>query len=191
MTLKQRGRRLLSLGVLLTVAQLPSSGQDKPGVWTLDVKFENPKMTKMAIPGRGVRTVWYVVYEVANNTKEPRRFIPTFHLLADKPPRELPDEILPTVEAKLRAGLKNSVNVSKTAIPAGGKVQAVAIWDGIDPAATLFTVYLRGLSNGFDIQAKTVRYKTLQVNFELDAKAKDIRPSAQEWIYREMTIEKS
>jgi hypothetical protein len=192
MTLKRLGRNLLSLSALMCLAQLPSSGQDKPGVWTLDVKFESPNTTTVTIPGRGDRTVWYLVYEVSNNTKEPRHFIPTFHLLADKPAKEMPDEILPVVQDKLRAGLKNSITVSTTPIPAGGKIQAVAIWDGIDPTATLFTVYLRGLSNGLDIQNKMIRYKTLQVNFKRDAKAKDIRPSsAQEWIYREKTIEKS
>src|SRR5262245_11654022 len=84
----QLGRDVLSLSVLLLLllllTQLPVSGQDKPGVWTLDVKFENPKTTKVTIPGRGERTVWYLEYEVTNKTKEPRSFIPVFHLLTDK-----------------------------------------------------------------------------------------------------------
>src|SRR5687767_15944758 len=116
---KQRGRGVLSLSMLLLLlAQFPSSGQDKPGVWTLDVKFENPKTITVAIPGRGQRTVWYVEYEVTNKTKEPRRFTPVFHLATDKRSKDLVDEILPTVQDKLRAGLKNSVTASTKAIPA-------------------------------------------------------------------------
>ncbi len=192
MNAKQLGRDVSSLSVLLLLlTQFPLSGQDKAGVWTFDVKFENPKTTKVTIPGRGERTVWYLEYEVTNNTKEPHSFIPVVQLVTDKGNKELPDEILPAVQDKLRVGVKNSVTASTTAIPAGGKIQAVAIWDDIDSTSTRFTVYLRGLSNGTDVQNKTTKYKTLQVKFQRDGKAQGIRQSgAQEWIYRERTIEK-
>jgi hypothetical protein len=189
---KQVCRGVLPMSVLLLLlTQFPLCGQDKAGVWTLDVKFENPKTKKVPIPGRGERTVWYLEYEVTNKTKEPRSFHPIFHLVSDKGNKQVPDEILPTVQDKIGGGLKNSISVSTKAIPPGGKIQAVAIWDGIDPTATHFTVYLRGLSNGTVIHEKTIRYKTLHMKFQRDAKAQDIRPAgAQEWIYRERTIEK-
>ena len=120
----------LSWLLLLVVTELPLLGQEKPGVWTLDVKFENPKTAKVNIPGQGERTIWYLEYEVINKTKKEREIVPVFGLVSNKRKKEVSDEILIAAEEKLGTGRHNSVTVSKEAIPAGGKIQAVAFFFG-------------------------------------------------------------
>ena len=179
-------RGLLSLSCLFLVAVcFPLRGQDKPGVWTLDVKFENPKTAKVNIPGRGERVIWYLEYEVVNNTKQARTFTPFFGLVSNKRKQEVSDEVLLAAEEKLGAGRRNSVTVAKDALPPGGKIQAVAYFYDQDATATNFTVYVRGLSNGFAVQDKLTKYKNLQMEFQRGGEGQAIRPvGAQKWIYR-------
>src|SRR5437588_2461109 len=39
-------------------------------VWVLNLKFQEPRLITVDIPGRGRRLCWYLRYEVINNTKE-------------------------------------------------------------------------------------------------------------------------
>src|SRR4051812_47855786 len=122
------GRGMLSMSwlLLLVVTVLPLPGQESPGVWTLQVKFENPKTAKVNIPGQGERTIWYLEYEVINTTKKEREISPYFGLVSNKRKMEGRDVILLAAEEQLGAGRLNSITASKEAIPAGGKIRAVA-----------------------------------------------------------------
>jgi hypothetical protein len=177
--------------LLLAIGQVPIHGQEPANVWTLDVKFENIKTMKVNLPGRGQKNVSYLVYEITNNTKEPREVSPSLQLVADKSEKQFTDEVLVSVLGKLPAGLENSVSVSKKPIPPGGKVRVVAIWDDVDPAATRFTVFVGGLSNSFTLQDKTTRFKTLQARFQREEKAQDLRlVGVPDWAYRERGLQK-
>src|SRR5262249_35436996 len=55
--------------------------QDKDDIWVLDFRFKDPRLITVDIPGRGKKVVWYLWYQVINNTKEPRTFIPDFELV--------------------------------------------------------------------------------------------------------------
>src|SRR5579859_6689306 len=48
--------------------------QDKEGIWVLDFRFKDPRLITVDIPGRGRKVVWYLWYQVVNNTDQPRTF---------------------------------------------------------------------------------------------------------------------
>jgi len=52
--------------------------EDVPPIWTLDFRFKDPRVVTVNVPGRGLRHVWYLWYQVSNDTGEPRLFVPEF-----------------------------------------------------------------------------------------------------------------
>lgn len=208
------------------IRSLPSEVDKKAEVWGLDFRFKDPRLIKVNVPGRGTRICWYLWYQVINRTGEPRRFIPSFELVTHDYPGVYHDEVLPTVEEAIRKledptgylNMKNSVTIGKDPVPVSKPadeafpriVTGVAVWDGsgADPAkrdpnvkdladCTRFTIYVRGLSNGFVLVdppapglPPITRYKTLQLNFRrtgdrfsVDSRDIGFVPPA-EWIYR-------
>src|SRR4051794_20363788 len=49
-------------------------------VWVLHIKFMDPRIIKVNIPGRGQKLVWYLWYQVINFTNKPQFFFPVFEL---------------------------------------------------------------------------------------------------------------
>jgi hypothetical protein len=94
-------------------------------VWALDFRFKDPRMVTVNIPGRGSRTVWFLWYQVINNTGKPRTFIPEFELKAHDLDIVYRDEVSPAAEAAIRQRedpqdllkIKNSVTIFKDPIP--------------------------------------------------------------------------
>jgi hypothetical protein len=201
-----------------------ASSLDKAGVWSLDFRFKDPRLIKVHVPGRGTRIYWYLWYQVINRTGEPRMFVPDFELVTLDYPSVQHDLDSPTVVEAIQRiedptgyqDIKNSVTISSRKIPVSKEdafpvaVTGVAIWDGTaaDPTkrdpkvkdladATRFSIFVRGLSNGFVIVDAPVpgdppvtRHKTLQLNFKrigdrniLDSRDITFLPPA-EWIYR-------
>jgi hypothetical protein len=155
-----------------------ASTLDKSDVWALDFRFKDPRMIKVAYPGRGTRIFWYMWYQVINRTGEPRLFVPDFELVTLDNPAVYHDEVLPFVEQAIRKiedptryqDIQNSVTIGKNPIPVSKPaseafpraITGVAIWDATpadpekrDPNArdlastTRFSIFVRGLSNGF------------------------------------------
>jgi hypothetical protein len=197
---------------------------DRPDVWALDFRFKAPRLIKVHVPGRGTRIYWYLWYQVVNRTKEPRLLTPEFELVTLDYPGVYIDDISPTVQEAIKRiedptgyqDIKNSVTIGSNPIPISKEdafpraVTGVALWDGTaaDPAkrdpkvkdlsdATRFSIFIRGLSNGF-VEVDPVvagdppitRWKTLQLNFKrqggravLDSRDIEFMPPA-EWIYR-------
>jgi hypothetical protein len=201
-----------------------ASALDKAGVWSLDFRFKDPRLIKVYVPGRGTRIYWYLWYQVINRTGEPRLFVPDFELVTLDYPSVHHDLDSPTVVEAIKRvedptgyqDIKNSVTISSRKIPVSKEdafpvaITGVAIWDGTaaDPSkrdpkvkdladATRFSIFVRGLSNGFVIVDAPVegdppitRNKTLQLNFKrvgdrniLDSRDISFIPPA-EWIYR-------
>ena len=202
-----------------------SSDKDKTEVWTLDLKFKDPRMIRVHVPGQGTRIYWYLWYQIVNRTGEPRKFVPYFEIVTLDYPAAFPDGIYPTVEDAIRKledptgyqKIKNSVTISAEPIPISKPdafpraVTGVAIWEGtstLNPKkakpnvkelsdTTRFSIFVRGLSNGYVIvnplvegKASYTRYKTLQLNFRRigDRYSVDARDmvflSPAEWLYR-------
>jgi hypothetical protein len=180
-------------------------------VWVLNLKFQEPRLITVDIPGRGRRLCWYLRYEVINNTKEARTFHPQFELVTtDLPGKVFRDQILPKAQEAIQQqddplnhmNIQNSVTIAEKPIPVsrpGGPpkpVTGVAIWDDVPADANRFSIFVNGLSNGYSLaeippdNKQIVRSKTLQLNFKrigdkFNQQTGDIRfVQPVEWVYR-------
>lgn len=185
-------------------------------IWVLDFKFKDPRLIKTNIPGRGQKVCWYLWYQVINNTREPRTFIPDFELVTHDRNTVHHDQILPAVQEAIRQvedptdylKIKNSVTISNDPIPISRPdalprpVTGVAVWDDVDPDSNRYSIFVAGLSNGWAITdpippdtKPVVRRKTLQLNFRrlgdrYQMKAEEIRfVQPAQWIYRGSALE--
>jgi hypothetical protein len=189
--------------------------EDKDGIWVLDVRFKDPRLITVDIPGRGRRVVWYLWYQVINYTNEPRVFIPDFELVTLDKNTVHHDQILPSALEAIRRiedptgylDIKNSVTMAAKPIPPSKRdavptaITGIATWDDVNPDANRYSIFISGLSNGWtEVDQKTaegkslVRRKTLQLNFKrlgdrFFQNSQEIRfvPPA-EWIYRASTL---
>jgi len=164
--------------------------QDKEGIWVLDFRFKDPRLLTVDVPGYGRKLVWYVWYQVINNTGEPRTFIPDFELVTTDQPGVYRDQVSPKVQEAICAiedptadpkerltRIKNSVTIASEPIPTSKKdafprkVTGVAIWFDTTKEQKLqdsnrFSIFVAGLSDGVSVDDQnTVRRKTLQLNF--------------------------
>lgn len=156
---------------------------DRKGLWVLDFAFKPLRLRTVEIPGKGRRTIYYMYYRVVNRTGEPRLFVPQFSIVTNTKKRY--DDIpLPQAVKLIQARedpatrLLGSVDVVGT-IPASTKegvddaVFGVAIWDQLDPKASRFSVYVRGLSDGYkevkatETASASKQYKSLQIDFQI------------------------
>lgn len=173
------------------VAQPRTNPEDKEGIWLLDFRWKDPRPITVNIPGRGKTTVWYLWYQVTNNTGAPRYFHPTFELVTlDRQQMTHRDEVLPAVEEAIRKQedpngalkLKNSVTIGKDPIPPSkpdalpSSVYGIAIWPDVAVRSgdtTRFSIFVGGLSNGWTVDdGGLVRRKTLQLNYKRNTDAK-------------------
>lgn len=154
---------------------------DRKGLWVLDFAFKSLRMRTVEIPGKGRRTIYYMYYRVVNRTGEPRLFVPQFSIVTNTKKRH--DDIpLPQAVKLIQARedpatrLLGSVDIVGTIPPSTKEgvddaVFGVAIWDSLDVKASRFSVYVRGLSDGYK-EVKTAdaiarQYKSLQIDFQI------------------------
>lgn len=181
--------------------------RDREGIWVLDFSFKPMRLATIDIPGKGRRRVHYLYYRVVNRTGEPRMFVPQFTLVTDTGKR-YDDSVLPQAVSIIAARedaaipLLGAVDVVGYLPPTGKQqgiddaVFGVAVWEGVDPAADRFSVFVRGLSDGYQEVTppnggETItRYKTLRIDFlrpgdERNPTEREIRLAepAYEWIY--------
>lgn len=183
-------------------------------IWVLDFKFHAPRLITVDIPGRGRRLCWYVKYQVINNTKEPRTFIPDFELVTVDKPGVYHDQVLPKVQEAIAQiedptgylDMQNSVTIASKPIPPSKPdatphaVNGVAIWDDVNPDANRFSIFVSGLSNGWSLaeippdNKQIVRRKTLQLNskrigdryYQHSDEIHFVPPA--EWVYRAANV---
>jgi hypothetical protein len=178
--------------------------RDKQGIWVLDFAFKPVRIITTEVDGKR-RQVHYLYYQVVNRTGKPRMFVPQFSLVTDTGKR-IEDTVLPRVVEQIQNREDPSVPVVGAVhvmgiVPPSTKegiddaVFGVAVWDGVDPHADKFSVYVRGLSDGYkedqgpDGKA-VVKYKTLRVDFirrgdQFELKEREIQllDPPYEWIY--------
>jgi hypothetical protein len=156
------------------------TSNDKEDIWTLHFRFQDPRIIIEKVPGRGTKTIWYMVYRVYNldPKEETHIFVPDFELVTLDTHIRRTDEVLPTVEEVIRKredptgrfGVKNSVTISENPIPVSKKdafpraITGVAIWTDVDPTPTVakqkvvrtnkFSIFIAGLSNGYTEEVK-------------------------------------
>jgi hypothetical protein len=176
------------------------------GIWVLDFAFKPVRILNIDIPGKGRRQVHYMYYQVVNHTGKPRMFVPQFSLLPDTGER-VEDAAIPKAVELIQTRedptikLLGAVNIMGV-IPASTKqgiddaVFGVAIWDNVNPAADKFSVFVRGLSDGYKEEEvegkkeKVTKYKTIRIDFirrgdQFQLKEREIQllDPAFEWIY--------
>jgi hypothetical protein len=184
---------------------------DRDDIWVLDFRFKDPRLITVDIPGRGRKVVWYLWYQVVNNTGQPRTFVPDFELVMHDKPGVVHDQVLPKVQEAIRRiedpsghlDIKNSVTMASEPIPPSKPdafpraITGVATWDDVNPDSNRYSIFVSGLSNGWSVDDKdVVRRKTLQLNFRrlgdryhMDSREIKFVPPA-EWIYRASTLAK-
>jgi hypothetical protein len=187
--------------------------QDREDIWVLHLRYKEPRVITVDVPGRGRKIVWYMWYQVFNRTKEPRYFIPDFELKTNDLQTLHQDEVLPAVQEAIRRieaptlaadDFKNSVTITEKPIPptpedsAPRAITGVAIWPDVYDRAkdtTHFSVFISGLSNGWAIdENKVIRRKTLQINFKRpsDGRHYDGRDifvaDVEKWLYRATSV---
>jgi hypothetical protein len=179
---------------------------DKAENWTLNFRFKDPRIITVDVPGRGKKIIWYMWYQVYNNTGEPRVFVPDIELKTHDYETVHPDEVMPAVQAEIakiedptgKLNIKNSVTISKEPIPLSKKdayprvVTGVAIWTDVydrAPKTNRFSIFVAGLSDGWKQDPPTpdnpnppIRRKTLQINFQRLGDDIQNDPNAIRWV---------
>lgn len=181
--------------------------KDREGIWILDFAFKPVRLVTVELPGKGRRPIYYMWYRVINRTGKPRMFVPQFTLVTDTGKR-YEDMVLPQAVKVIQnredptTPLLGAVQVMGMIPPTGNKqgvddaVYGVAVWEAIDPHADAFRVYVRGLSDGYQIltppggSEPVTRYKTLRIDFNRPGDDRNINEREirlgeppYEWIY--------
>lgn len=156
--------------------------RDKKGIWVLDIAFKPLRIRTVEVPGKGRRQVHYLYYKVVNRTGQPRMFAPQF-VMVNESGQRFEDEVIPEAIPVIQKREEPSIPVLGAVdvigvIPPSTKptvddaVYGVACWDRWDPKSDRFSIYVRGLSDGFvelapqKPGAKPVaKYKTLRIDF--------------------------
>ncbi len=180
--------------------------RDKEGIWVLDFAFK-PIRLRTIDTAKGRQTIHYLYYRVVNHTGKPRMFVPQFSLVTDTGQR-LEDAVLPQalpiIQAREDASipLLGAVDIMGMIPSSGAKagiddaVFGVAVWEGVDPRADRFSIYVRGLSDGHQVvmppdgSKPVVRYKTLRIDFirrgderNLSEQEIQLNDPPYEWVY--------
>ena len=188
---------------MVSAALIP---RDKEGIWVLDFAFKPLRIKTVDIPGKGRRQVHYLYYKVANRTGKPRVFIPELIMVNEagqKFEENVIPQAIPLIQAREDATipLLSAMTIMGT-IPPSTKpdvddaVYGVATWDKWDAKADRFSIYVRGLSDGYkevlppDGGKPIVKYKTLRIDFirrgderNLSEKEIYLNDPPYEWIY--------
>jgi hypothetical protein len=179
--------------------------RDKEGIWVLDFAFK-PVRLRTVDTDKGRRTLHYLYYRVVNHTGKPRTFVPQFSLVTDTGQR-LEDAVIPQAIPIIQAredasiALRGAVDIMGIIPPSTKEgiddaVYGVAVWDGVDPKADRFQIYVRGLSDGYQLVEPpgggkpVVRYKTLRIDFirrgdpfNLNEREIQLNDPPYEWVY--------
>jgi len=188
---------------MVNTALLP---RDKQGIWVLDFSYKPLRIVTVDTPGKERRQVHYLYYKVVNRTGEPRMFAPQFIMVNEKGEKfqdNVLPEAMPLIQAREDAAIPilGAVNVVGM-IPPSTKaniddaVFGVAVWEKWDRKSDRFSIYVRGLSDGYkEVTSESggkpvARYKTLKLDFirrgdEHNINEREIQKSdpPYEWVY--------
>ena len=195
--------------IVVDSAKLP---RDKQGIWVFDFIYKPVRMRTVEVPGKGRKNVYYLYYRVINRTGKPRMFVPQFTLVTDTGKRyddAVIPQAIPVIQArednskKLRGSVDIIGMIPSSRDTVDDAVYGVAVWTDVDSSADSFQIYVRGLSDGYQVApaasnaapapkaAKpTVKYKALRLDFaspgdEFDRNENEIQVQEPpyEWVY--------
>ena len=188
---------------MINTALLP---RDKEGIWVLDFAFKPLRIWPVEIPGKTRRSVHYLYYKVVNRTGKPRMFVPQFTMVNEEG-KKFEDQIIPEAIPLIQAREDPTIPVlgavsTMGIIPPSTKegvddaIFGAAVWDKWDPKSDRFSIYVRGLSDGYKEVPDpaggkpTVKYKTLRIDFirrgderNISEKEIEFNDPVYEWVY--------
>jgi hypothetical protein len=180
--------------------------RDREGIWVLDFSFKPLRIKDVEIPGKGRRPVHYLYYKVVNRTGKPQMFVPQF-IMINEDGKKFEDRVIPEAIPLIQAREDPSIPVLGAVnimgiIPPSTKegvddaVFGVAVWDNWDVKSDRFSLYVRGLSDGYKQVTDpgngkpTVKYKTLRIDFirrgderNISEKEIEFNDPPYEWVY--------
>jgi hypothetical protein len=180
--------------------------RDRESIWVLEFSFLPVRMYTIEIAGKGRRKIYYMYYKVVNRTGKPRMFVPQFTLVTDTGKR-YEDAVLPEAVKVIQnredpsIPLLGAVSVVGEIPPSTKEgiddaVFGVAVWEGVDPSADAFSVFVKGLSDGHQLVSPpqggtpVVKYKTMRIDFirrgdahNVHEKQVELLDPPYEWIY--------
>jgi hypothetical protein len=179
--------------------------RDRPGIWVLDFAFKPLRLITVEVNGRR-KQIYYLYYRVVNRTGKPRMFVPQF-IMVNEQGQKFEDGVVPPAIPLIQARedktipLLGAVNIMGVIPPSTKRdiddaVFGVAVWDRWDPKADRFSIYVRGLSDGYkEIPNQSggkpaVKYKSLRIDFlrrgdEFNLNEREIQlgDPAYDWVY--------
>ena len=206
-------RNLISVILLFTMisvclAEPQPAVVQKPGDWTLEVRFEDP--IQIVLPGTVQQRFWYMILTLTNKSGKDVDFYPSCELMTDTFHR------IPAIQGvgvvlfdKIRIRHQGRYPFLELIENAGNKIlqgedntkDLVVIWPDFDPNAKGFDIFISGLSNETaaldhpsekDADGKSVKIylrKALQLTYSLagDPKFRDkqkLKLENKQWIMR-------
>jgi hypothetical protein len=158
--------------------------RDKQGIWVLDFYFKKLRIRTVEVQKGSEKIrkqVYYLYYRVVNRTGKPRMFVPQF-VMVNESGKKFEDNVVPEAIPIIRTREDQSIPVLGAVnimgmLPPSTKpdvddaVYGVATWETWDPKSDRFSVYVRGLSDGYKEVPKAdggkpvAKYKTLKIDF--------------------------
>ncbi|WP_165248426.1 hypothetical protein [Paludisphaera soli] len=202
-TVPWRHDRLAFGWTSIKTAPLP---KDREGIWVLDFAYKPLRIQTVEVPGKGRRSLHYLYYKVVNRTSSPRPFYPQFIMVNERGQRfedAVVREAIPVIQNREdpTIPLRGAVDIMGVIPPSTKEgvddaVFGVAVWDDWDRSSDRFSIYVRGLSDGYkeitppDGGKPLVKYKTLRLDFirrgdERNIAENEIEPAdpPYDWVY--------
>ena len=204
------GTILTAVLVGLSMAAPKPAILQRPGQWTVEVKFEHPQQIVVPWGGDAQSRFWYMIMTVTNRTGRDVEFYPKCDLMTDTfqvlpAGQGVPPVVFQQIQQRhggVYQFLEPLEKVDSRILQGEDNAKEIVIaWKDFDPQATSFKVFVGGLSN----ETATVRHpvavdqggqplqvflrKTLQLNYSLRGDPA-MRPSvetvytSQNWIMR-------
>lgn len=160
----------------------------RPGHWTLEVRYEQPQQLVLPWGPGGEQRFWYMILTVTNRTGMDVEFYPRCDLMTDTlqvvpAGRGVPPVVFQMIQERHASRyplLESLQSVPNRVLEGEDNARDIAvIWQDFDPQATSFQVFVGGLSNetaviahpvDVDANGKPVPIflrKTLELNYAL------------------------
>ncbi len=147
---------LLMVAANLCVAAPQPAIVQRPGLWTVEVKFTHPEQLVLPQGGNGPARYWYMILTVINRTGQDVDFYPRSELMTNTfqivpagvgvPP--IVFEMIKQRHQDRYPFLEPMTGVENRILQGEDNAKDIAIiWREFDPRATAFKVFITGLSN--------------------------------------------
>ena len=143
------------LAGLCVAAPKPAVVQ-KPGQWTVQVRYEHPQQLVLPWGEKGPSRFWYTILTITNRTGQDVEFYPRCELMTDTfqilpAGTGVPPMVFDRIKQRHAAAypfLEPLEGVENRLLQGEDNAKDIAvIWRDFDPQATGFTVFITGLSN--------------------------------------------